>query len=205
MTDVTQITNDSAALPKIPASLSGVSFSQILVGSIGGIILFAVAVILAIAFEDSSLAAFALPMMLVAFGLLIWAVIRLFQCLYRSWAIIPADMRRTTPGKAVGFSFIPFFNYYWLFVAYFGWAQDYNAYLDKTGQANVARVPVELFRFYAILLAVSGVTSLVPGLALVGNLAAIAAMIVGLVAIKHMCDALDYAINTREGDNNLLN
>jgi len=45
--------------------------------------------------------------------------------LYKMWsAIQPAS---TTPGKAVGFLFIPFFNFYWAFRAYWGWAKDYNA------------------------------------------------------------------------------
>ena len=45
--------------------------------------------------------------------------------LYKMWAAIqPAS---TTPGKAVGFLFIPFFNFYWIFRAYWYWAKDYNA------------------------------------------------------------------------------
>jgi hypothetical protein len=38
---------------------------------------------------------------------------------------------RMTPGKAVGFLFIPFFNLYWLFQVYSGFATDYNNYLKE--------------------------------------------------------------------------
>ena len=46
---------------------------------------------------------------------------------YRAWKYIQ-DLPgvTSTPGKAIGFMFIPFFNLYWLFIAYWGWSKDYN-------------------------------------------------------------------------------
>jgi hypothetical protein len=38
-------------------------------------------------------------------------------CMYKSWDAVPEQYRSTTPGKAVGFLFIPFFNIYWMFRA----------------------------------------------------------------------------------------
>ncbi|MCU0795241.1 MAG: GYF domain-containing protein [Akkermansiaceae bacterium] len=47
--------------------------------------------------------------------------------LHRAWTCIqPGKMARCTPGKAVGFLFIPFFNLYWIFVAWKGLAEDWN-------------------------------------------------------------------------------
>lgn len=46
--------------------------------------------------------------------------------MYKIWSIFPAGTARTTPGKAIGYLFIPFYNFYWVIVAYKGWAQDYN-------------------------------------------------------------------------------
>jgi hypothetical protein len=37
---------------------------------------------------------------------------------YRCWNSLPQSFRATTPGKAVGFLFIPFFNFYWAFVTW---------------------------------------------------------------------------------------
>ncbi len=46
--------------------------------------------------------------------------------LFRAWKVIQAGGARTTPGKAVGLLFIPIFNFYWIFVAYYGWATDWT-------------------------------------------------------------------------------
>lgn len=54
-----------------------------------------------------------------------------FFLTYRYWQIIQDGSARTTPGKAVGFQFIPFFSIYWLFCAYFGLAQDQNRFIDR--------------------------------------------------------------------------
>lgn len=51
-----------------------------------------------------------------------------FILLYRFWAVIQDGKVRTTPGKAVGFCFIPFFNIYWNYVAMVGLAEDMNRY-----------------------------------------------------------------------------
>jgi hypothetical protein len=48
--------------------------------------------------------------------------------LYRFWLLIQDGKARTSPGKAVGFCFIPFFNLYWIYVAIVGLAEDMNLY-----------------------------------------------------------------------------
>ena len=53
--------------------------------------------------------------------------------LYQVWKVIPPDIARTTPGKAVGFSFIPFFGLYWIFVAYKGLSEDMNKTFQQQG------------------------------------------------------------------------
>jgi len=49
--------------------------------------------------------------------------------IYKMWEAIQAGPARTTPGKAVGFLFIPYFNLYWMFVVLYGWAKDYNQFV----------------------------------------------------------------------------
>ncbi len=39
---------------------------------------------------------------------------------YNNWELVPEEVRATTPGKAVGFLFIPFYNFYWIFVSFIG-------------------------------------------------------------------------------------
>jgi hypothetical protein len=74
-----------------------------------------------------------LLLILPAASLLIAATV--FDCilLYRNWLLLQGHGARTTPGKAVGFCFIPVFCFYWWFVAYAGLARDNNRYMDAAG------------------------------------------------------------------------
>jgi type II secretory pathway pseudopilin PulG len=62
------------------------------------------------------------------FALIYWLI-----ALYRSWCAVHGPGARTSPAKAVGFMFIPLFNYYWMFVAVRGLAVDANAFLQREG------------------------------------------------------------------------
>jgi hypothetical protein len=53
--------------------------------------------------------------------------------IYKFWKSIQDGPARMTPGKAIGFLFIPFFNIYWLFQVYPGFATDYNRYIQEKG------------------------------------------------------------------------
>jgi len=61
------------------------------------------------------------------------SMVFLFLLLYQLWKLVPADIARTTPGKAVGFCFIPIFCFYWFFVVYKGLAEDMNEALRQRG------------------------------------------------------------------------
>ncbi len=66
-------------------------------------------------------------------------------CLYRAWYALQDGHARTTPGKAVGFMFIPFYNFYWMFVAGYGWSQDYNLFTQRHNQTDAPAVNENLF------------------------------------------------------------
>ncbi len=59
--------------------------------------------------------------------------------LYKFWKVIQDGFAKTTPGKAVGYSFIPLFSFYWLFIALGSLASELNHYIlrhfknDSTG------------------------------------------------------------------------
>ena len=74
-----------------------------------------------------------IPLLLIIIGLvgLVANVIYFFLILHKLWQIIPPDERETTPGKAVGYSFIPFFSFYWWYVSYLGLAMCLNAQCEK--------------------------------------------------------------------------
>jgi hypothetical protein len=46
--------------------------------------------------------------------------------LHRAWSCLAWGAPATTPGKAVGMLFIPFYNLYWMFVAIAGLPKDWN-------------------------------------------------------------------------------
>ena len=91
-----------------------------------------------------------LLMTLFFIGLIVY-VVMFMVLIYKLWAAIQIAPARTTPGKAVGFLFIPFFNLYWIFQAYWGWAQDYNAYLARHGLTFAPGVSDGLALTYSIL------------------------------------------------------
>lgn len=49
---------------------------------------------------------------------------------YQCWKALPAGYRSTSPGKAVGFLFIPLFNFYWAFKSYPGLATGFAKYAE---------------------------------------------------------------------------
>ncbi len=75
----------------------------------------------------------AIPFWLLGFLAMVYAAVVLGILIYRLWVSIQPGHPRSTPGKAVGFLFIPFYNFYWIFQAYYGWAQDYSKYVRDSG------------------------------------------------------------------------
>lgn len=77
-------------------------------------------------------ALYLLMLAIAATAITTWAVF-----LYRLWALIPESIAETTPGKAVGFLFIPLFNCYWVFQSYLGVNRGLNRIADDHGFSGV--------------------------------------------------------------------
>ena len=75
--------------------------------------------------------------------------------LYRYWRVMQPYTTLTTPGKAVGFLFIPFYNLYWVFVAYHGLAKAIDAYIDSHPNTEAPRPQTHLVLVTAILFVIS--------------------------------------------------
>jgi hypothetical protein len=93
---------------------------------------------------------------------------------YRCWMLVSDGKARTTPGQAVGFMFIPLFNLYWQFVAYWGLTLEMNRVIDEY-QIPAPRPNPQLMLWYLIL----GLCGIIP---FIGPLASIASLVVGLMA-----------------------
>jgi hypothetical protein len=78
----------------------------------------------------------------VGLGVLCWpmALVAGMVWLYQAWASVPDQMRYSdagkwiTPGQAVGYLFIPFFNLYWVFIANLGLCEAINRTLVAQGK-----------------------------------------------------------------------
>lgn len=111
--------------------------------------------------------------------------------LYRFWAILQGLGARTTPGVAVGFSFIPFFNLYWGYVAVVGLCDDINAHLARTG---IRAAPVR--RDLAMAQFILGIITVVPYL---GLLALIPYFVILILLWKQLVDAAEAITAARSG------
>jgi len=98
---------------------------------------------------------------------------------YKAWALIQDGSPRTSPGQAIGFLFIPLFNLYWMFVAYWGLAQDLNKYAQERG--ITARPAAEGMILWGIILILVGF--------IVGCTAPVGAilLLIGFNSIKNTC------------------
>ena len=113
---------------------------------------------------------------------MIYSVVTYLMLLYKAWAAIQDGQARTTPGKAVGFCFIPFFNLYWMFQAFYGFGVDYNRYAER--HSLPARLPEGLFLAYPILLLGSS-------LPLINILATLPMFVVLVLVVLKFCDAIN--------------
>ncbi len=115
---------------------------------------------------------------------------------YKIWSIIPPEIATTTPGKAVGFLFIPFYNLYWIFVVYPGWAKDYNLLLAAK-KINLPVFSVGLPKTIAIFT----LLSMIPYL---GILFSLINIILVMVFISKACNSVNALTDELEKQGNSI-
>jgi predicted Zn finger-like uncharacterized protein len=69
---------------------------------------------------------------------------------YKMWAAIQDDQTSVSPAKAVGFLFVPVFNIYWALYMVPGFAEDYNAFIQRRS-VKTQDLPLILFLIYAVV------------------------------------------------------
>jgi hypothetical protein len=119
---------------------------------------------------------------------------------YKAWQSIQDGYARTTPGKAIGFTFIPFYNIYWIFQAFWGFAVDYNSFIRRH-KIQTRELPPGLYLALCILGLVGAIIYRipVPGLGTIYN---IPHLIIGIMAIYKLCDAVN-ALSLHSSNQNL--
>jgi hypothetical protein len=112
-----------------------------------------------------------------------------YMLLYRFWFLIQSGTPRTTPGKAVGYCFIPFYNFYWWYVAFVGLAKDMNAFCREKD------VPAKVDEGMALTYFILMLTTVIP---FVGIVTAIGGLVVGAIMQKQFVEASIAIINARK-------
>ncbi|MBN1376613.1 MAG: hypothetical protein JXA01_10725 [Dehalococcoidia bacterium] len=130
-------------------------------------------------------------LILLGYAALIYGIFIICLLLYRAWQQIQGQDARTTPARAVGFMFIPFYSLYWLFMAYWGYAQDYNSFIQRM-KIDVMPLTENLFLACCILTICSAVPYL-------NFLAAVPALVVSIIVYNKMIDAINSLCDFQAG------
>lgn len=111
-----------------------------------------------------------------------------FMCMlhYKCWMALPQQYRFTTPGKAVGFLFIPFYNFYWAFVSWPKLSEGVISWQRAEGMNPTDTKALALT--YAILFVCSLTIGQVPGL---GILIGIAQVVIFILYYLKVVGALN--------------
>jgi len=114
---------------------------------------------------------------------LIVQMIYTFVILWKMWSSIQDGNAKTTPGKAIGFLFIPFFNVYWIFQVWGGFPRDYNNYVDRHRLA-VPHLSSGVFTAYPVLILLTAIPFL-------GIVVALVNIFLFAAIISRTCDAVN--------------
>jgi len=126
-------------------------------------------------------------------GILILASIVNLTHLQRAWTLLQPGGARTTPGKGAWFNLIPLFNLYWMFVGFYGWAQDWNRIRNNhSNLANMPSAPQGVFLAFPICI----IASIVP---LIGIVAALATPILYIIVSANICKVVNAMADARQG------
>lgn len=129
---------------------------------------------------------FGLLLSLAIFGVLQWITVNLavtISVIFQMWSSIDDGHARTTPGQAIGYLFIPFYNLYWIFQVWGGFPVDYNNYV-KRYQLPVQQLSAGVYDAYPIL----AVLSIIP---ILGFIAAPVSFFVFLKIVGRTCNAVN--------------
>jgi len=109
------------------------------------------------------------------------------RLLYRAWAAIQDGHTHLSPGRAVGYMFIPVYDLFHMFSVTYGFAKAYNAYLVRHS-LNLPKLPQWFFLAFAIWCLAVGLTASIPGAWLYQIPIGI---VVGFFYISKVCDAVN--------------
>ena len=114
---------------------------------------------------------------LVSWGLLHWAC----------WKALPEHLRFTTPQRAVGYMFIPFYNFYWAFISFPKLAEGVTRWQSACGFQACTQL-----RTLAMAMAITHVCIFTVGfIPVLGSLVDIGSVIVFAMFYKQLTESLN--------------
>ena len=133
--------------------------------------------------EDVSI----LILSIIGFFLLISHFAVVLHLTYKMWFSIQDMYARTTPGKAIGLLFLPFFNIYWLYQVLVGFVDDYNNFINRN-QIETPKLQRGAFVAYYVFYIAGTILSPIP---LISLLFILIYLIFGSIIISMVCDAVN--------------
>jgi hypothetical protein len=124
--------------------------------------------------------------------LIVLAVVFMSILHYKCWSALPERFRFTSPGKAVGYIFIPFYNFYWAFVTWPKMAEGLMQWQKSAGvvpNPNVSGLAIT----YAIIFICASTIGLYPPVGLLIN---IADVVIFILFYKQVVEAMNGLIKS---------
>lgn len=104
---------------------------------------------------------------------------------YKMWAAIQDDHVSVSPTKAVGFLFVPVFNIYWALYMVPGFAEDYNAFIQRRA-IKAKDLPIVLFLIYAFAFMLSAAVLTTPMICIFSFFGLISRAFIGYPSLSWM-------------------
>jgi hypothetical protein len=131
----------------------------------------------------------------ILYGASIW-----YLLLYKAWAVIQDGKASTTPEKAVGYIFIPFYDFYWVFRAWYGLARDYNRYVARYG-FKTPKMREGLFLAFCILSICSAALSIPTPyiqITFLGSLVGLASLVIFIITSNEAIDGANALLDLQK-------
>jgi predicted Zn finger-like uncharacterized protein len=100
---------------------------------------------------------------------------------YKMWTAIKGSQPSVSPGRAVGFLFIPVFNIYWALLMVTGFAEDYNSFILRRA-IRAKDLSLSLFMIYAFAFILSATFLTTPMICIFAFLGLISRAFIGYPA-----------------------
>jgi predicted Zn finger-like uncharacterized protein len=109
---------------------------------------------------------------------LVCSVLIELMLFYKMWTAIKDKQVSISPAKAAGFLFIPVFNIYWALLMLTGFAEDYNAFIQRH-TVKAKELSITIFLIYAFMFILTAFVVTIPMICVFGFIGLISRAFIG--------------------------